>query len=345
MLKQSKRKITRNFKDLAVRRKLTKEQENEVQDFYKGLIGRKVPLYSHEFFYSRTGIFSKEYIPTNLYYIELLSKANNYILLPAYKDKNMYGNIFYQEKQPHTILKNMNGYYYYENRPVSKVEAIQLCANINKAIIKPSTLSRGRRIQCISVKDGVVMPDGYPIAKLFDEYGKNFLIQDYFIQHQDLAKLNPTSVNTLRIYSYRSELEVLIVYAVIRIGRLNQVIDNQSAGGISVLIGEDGRLKKYAFGGMSEDNIEKTDTGIVLENYQIPSYDKAIEMVKRMHFQLPFFHLVGWDLSIDEDGEPVLIEFNVDPGLSQSAMGSGFGKHTERIIRELWPRPNTKYGC
>ena len=64
-------------------------------------------------------------------------------------------------------------------------------------------------------------------------------------------------------------------------------------------------------------------------------------MVKRLHLKLPFFNIVGWDVAIQEDGEPVLIEFNTNPGLSQSAFCSGMGKYTERIIRELWSRPNT----
>ena len=59
----------------------------------------------------------------------------------------------------------------------------------------------------------------------------------------------------------------------------------------------------------------------------------------RLHLKLPFFNLVGWDVAIQEAGNPVLIEFNTNPGLSQSAFGSGMGVYTERI-RELWPRPN-----
>jgi hypothetical protein len=100
-------------------------------------------------------------------------------------------------------------------------------------------------------------------------------------------------------------------------------------------------LGKEAFGGYSEDNIVRTDTGIVLEGYQLPSYDRAIEFVKRLHYRLPFFDLVGWDIAIEEDGSPILIEFNTEVGLSQSAFGSGFGEYTERVIRELWKKPNS----
>ena len=59
--------------------------------------------------------------------------------------------------------------------------------------------------------------------------------------------------------------------------------------------------------------------------------------------KLPYFDIIGWDVSIEENGEPILIEYNASPGLSQSAFCSGMGENTERIIRELWPRKNTLF--
>ena len=66
-MRQKKHEITRKFKYLKERRKLTKEQKKEIQDFYISVIGKKIPLYGHEYFYSRNGIFSKYYIPSTLY--------------------------------------------------------------------------------------------------------------------------------------------------------------------------------------------------------------------------------------------------------------------------------------
>lgn len=342
-LKKWKRVITKNNKNLKHHRKLTREQKKEVQAFYKGLIGRRVPLYSHEYFYSRTGFFTKEYVPTNLYHCELVRKSNFYPFMYFYTDKNMQEVLLEKENTVHVILKNMNGYYYYEGSPVSEEEAIQLCSNMDKAIIKPSLYSKGTGVKAISVKDGISNINGLTIEQVFKKYSKNFVIQECVKQHEKMAALNPSSVNTIRVLSYRSGMEVLIIYSVVRIGRLGQVVDNQSAGGISTTITDDGKLGKEAFGGYSEDNILKTDTGIVLEGYEIPSYDKVINMVKRLHLKLPYANIVGWDVAIQEDGEPVLIEFNTNPGLSQSAFKSGMGKYTERIIKELWSRPNSKY--
>lgn len=342
-MRKKKLEITRKFKYLKNRRRLTKEQKKEIQDFYLNAIGKKIPLYMHEYFYSRNGIFSKYYIPSTLYLGDLLPKANDSRLLAFYTDKNFTELLFPGENIAHAVLQNINGYYYFENEPVSKEEAVLRCQNLKEVIIKPSRASKGKSVQLFSVEDGITNIEGEPVSRLFKEYKKNFLIQNRVRQHKDMAALNPTSLNTLRILSYRSGMEILIIYSVVRIGRLNQVVDNQSAGGLSTTISPEGKLGKFSFGKVGSDNIEQTDTGIRLEGYQIPSYDKAIDFVKRLHYRLPFLNIVGWDVAIEENGEPILIEFNVGPGLSQSAFGSGMGEHTERIIRELWPRPNTKF--
>ena len=280
-MKKWETRITKNFKDLEIRRKLTKEQKKEVQEFYKDMIGRKVPLYCHEYFYSRTGYFTKEYIPNNLYHCELVPKANQHQLQSAFGDKNMCDLLFPGENIVHSILKNMNGYYYYEGKPVSEDDAVSLCQNMDNVIIKPSKLSEGKGVQLFSSKDGVTDLNGITVAQLFKDYRKNFIVQERVRQHKGMAALNPSSVNTIRVLSYRSEMEVLIIYSVVRIGRSGSVVDNQCAGGISTTIDDNGRLGKEAFGGFSKDNILKTDTGIILDGYTLPSYDKAIEFIKR----------------------------------------------------------------
>jgi hypothetical protein len=150
-----------------------------------------------------------------------------------------------------------------------------------------------------------------------------------------MKALNPSSVNTIRILSYRSEMEILILYTAIRIGRKDTVIDNESKGGMSANINSNGIIDKYAYALPQEGKIEVTDSGIKLEGYVVPSYDKAVKLVQEQHLNLPFFDIVAWDIAIREDGEPIIIEWNVFPGLSQSACGPALGKYTERIIHEL----------
>ena len=336
-------RYTGHFKSLKHRRKLTREQKKEVQDYYISMIGKKVPLYGHEFFYSRTGFFTKEYFPPNVHHCDIVPKANMFSRVAAFSDKNMCDFLFPGENVAPSLLKNMNGYYYFEGNPVTEEEAVALCGDLDRVIIKPSGLSSGRGIQIFSSRDGVTDLSGKTVGELFKEYKKNFLVQKWIRQHKDLAALNSSSVNTIRILSYRSGMEVLIILSILRIGRSGSVIDNQCAGGIAVSISKDGRLEKEGYGGYEQDDIFKTDSGIVLEGYQVPSYDKTIEMVKRLHLRLPFFDMVAWDVAIQEDGEPVLIEFNTNPGLFEENIKSGYGEYTERIIKELWPRPNNRF--
>lgn len=341
-LEDYEEKAYKSLQKVKTKRKLTEQQRKEITDFYERLTGMKVSLSDHEYLYSRTGVYSKAYMPRGLYQTEVIGRANRLDCYNSYADKNLDETLLPNVKHPKSFLKNINGYYYAEGRPVSRDEAVSLCWNIPEAIIKPSLSLEGMGVCKIAVKEGKTNVDGLTISELFDRYKQDFLIQEAVHQHPRMAALNPTSVNTMRIMTYRSGMEVLLVYAVIRIGRKDQVIDNQSAGGISAKINEDGTLAKFAFGKAGDDMIEKTDTGIVLEGYQVPSYDKAIETVKQLHYYLPLFDLVGWDIAIDEEGGPVLIEWNGMPGPSQTAMGTGLGDLTERIITEIWPRKNSR---
>ncbi|MCQ2301231.1 MAG: hypothetical protein MJZ94_01230 [Bacteroidales bacterium] len=324
--------------------RLTAAQKEEIRDFYKRLTGKDISTIYHEYFYARTGIYSKEYMPVDLYEGDLIGRANNMSYFDAYSDKNMDEVFLPNIKHPETILKNINGYFYSGNKPISKEEAIMLCQNLSEIIIKPSMSSKGSGVHKLNIIEGVTELDDRKITveELFAKYRKNFIIQKAIRQHKDMGELNPTSINTIRVLTYRSGMEILVIYAVVRIGRKGQVIDNQSAGGISAMISEDGTLCKYGHGGVGDDNILKTDTGIVLEGYRIPHFDDVLETVKRAHYNLPFFDIVGWDMSVDENGTPVLVEWNGNPGPSQTACGTGLGKYTERIIRELWPRKNTR---
>ena len=106
----------------------------------------------------------------------------------------------------------------------------------------------------------------------------------------------------------------------------------------------DGTLCKFAYGAPGQDKIELTDSGIKLEGYQVPSFDKAIAIVKEQHLNLPFQDLVGWDICIDDQGEPVMLEWNTTPELSQSAVGPAFGDYTEMVVKDAMSRPNSRMG-
>lgn len=323
-------------------RSLSAEQKQQIEHFYQEQLGISVTNKWHEYFYKRTGQFSPKYIPSDLYYTQLIGKLNFFPFNEAYTDKCLTESILPNVPQPKTILKNVRGYYYVNGKAVSKKDAIALCQNLSDVIIKPALAAHGEGVKKFSCHDGITTIDGLTIEQVFDKYKSHFLIQEAIHQHEKMAELNPSSVNTIRILTYRSGMEVLVLYTVVRIGRMGFDVDNETAGGISAKINTDGTICKYAYGKPGVDQVETTDNGTVLDGFVIPSFDKAIQIVKDAHLQLPYFDLVGWDIAIQESGEPVMIEWNTWPELSQTANGPAFGEYTERVLSEIKERRNTR---
>lgn len=333
--------ISMSYNKLSSKKELTSVQKEEIQNYFFSLLGYKVPIAWHQYFYSRTDNYSKYYIPTSEYKVNIVGRLNVYPLKRAYTDKNITDVILPSSIQPKIYLKNMNGYFYYKGKPVSIKEAISLCSDLGEVIVKPSLTARGKGVAKYNIKNGKLVERGISLDELFEEYKNDFLIQECVRQHKDMAALNPTSLNTIRIMTYRSDMDIKVIYSVIRIGRKGAVIDNESAGGISTVITQDGKLGQYAYGAPGIDKIEFTDSGIRLLGYEIPSYQEALQMVKECHYELPYFDLLAWDVAINENGSPVLIEFNMTPDLSQSANGPAFGEHTEEILMKAMSRNNT----
>lgn len=338
------KQVNNNYQKLSNKKELTREQVREIEDYWQELVGYKVPTAWHQYFFSRTGLYSVKYVPTSLYRLELTGRLNRLPWCVPFSDKNMNDILLPTIKQPHTYLKSRNGYFYVDNKAVSFDRAVEICANIGDVIIKPTLSSHGERVEKLHIVDGVVDEDGTTLRELLKSYDKNFLIQDIIKQHDAMNALNPDSINTLRIVTYRKEMEIYVLYAAIRIGRKGQQIDNESAGGMSTKINKDGKLCKYAFGAPGQDYIEVTDSGVMLEGYLIPSFEKAIDLVKDYHLLLPFQNLIGWDICIDQVGDPVLLEWNTTPELSQSAVGPAFGEYTEMVVKDAMSRPNSRMG-
>lgn len=338
------RQVNESYKKLPHKVELTKEQKQEIQDYYFPLVGYEVPIDWHRYFYARTGLFSVKYIPTSLYRLELTGRLNQLPWCVPFSDKNLNDIVLPNMKQPHTYLKNRNGYFYVENKAVGLEEAVNQCANIGDVIIKPTLSSHGSGVKRLHIENGIVDAKGTKLKDLLLDYGTNFLIQDLVKQHPAMNALNPDSINTIRIVTYRKGMDVFVLYSAIRIGRKGQAIDNESAGGISTKINMDGTLCKFAYGAPGQDKIELTDSGVKLEGYQVPSFEKALAMVKEEHLNLPFQDLVGWDICIDETGGPVMLEWNTTPELSQSAVGPAFGDYTDMVIKDAMSRPNSRMG-
>ena len=148
---------------------------------------------------------------------------------------------------------------------------------------------------------------------------KQFLVEEYMVQHPLMASLNPSSVNTLRVVTVNKNDNVNIVTRAIRIGGGKNNVDNLDNGGVFTMFDEDGIITKPAIDHDSHVFEEHPVTGVHFVGFQIPFAHEALEMAVRAARVVPQVGITGFDVAIGPDG-PQLIEGNQIPGyiLAQS---------------------------
>ncbi len=166
-----------------------------------------------------------------------------------------------------------------------------------------------------------------------------YLFQEVVVQHGRIDKLNPSCLNTLRIDTFiNPDGQVEIISAYIRMSYRNAFVDNITSGGLQVGVDKNtGRLRKEGFSAFrnvgtkifTEHPVSKT----VFENFQVPYFDEARELVLKAAGLMSGLRLVGWDVAISAGG-PVLIEGNSDYDNTGNNLSEG-GFLTNPVFRKV----------
>lgn len=288
------------------------------------------------YYASQNGIYDPRYIPNTLYYTKIDQYFNDRKLGWGFNDKNYYSKIFAGIPQPKTLVRKIKGLILDEDyRQISVEQAIDLVSSEQEVICKPTLeTGSGRDIHFWNTeKDKEQI-----MAFLMNNIEADYAVQALIKQHADMKRVHESSINTIRICSILMRDGVHILSSCLRMGTGGARVDNVTAGGISAGIRSDGSLDKYAYAYYSGQRFEKHPQGLVFDGFVVPSYDKAVELVKKAHPVIAHFRLVSWDIAIDENGEAVLIEANMRNGginLHQFSNGPLFGDLTEQVLREV----------
>lgn len=321
-------------------KKLSSDQIKEIKKFWAPYckISPKWALY----YSAKNGQFDPRYIPNTLYYTKIDQYFNSRKLGYGFNDKNYYSKIFDGIKQPKVLVRKVNGFILDENYHILTIDkAKEIILQNDEVICKPSQESGSGR--------GIKFFTPQSISEIYEflnskEYD-NYVVQCLLKQHKDLNRIHKDSVNCIRICSILLDDGVYILSSVLRMGFGNSKVDNATSkdnsayDGMSCGIDETGKLKKYAYGYYKGNRMIQHPGGVIFEGYKIPSFDKAIELVKECHPRISNFRLVSWDIAIDEDGNPVLIEANMRKGsinFHQFNNGPLFGDLTEKILNEVF---------
>ncbi len=317
-------------------KQLNKNEKGKIKKFFSDRGYHNINTSWHRFYISSTNFFSEKFIPGDIFHSIISEKLNQKQKWPALLDKNLYETLFKGFKQPVSVVKNINGFFYVNDKQVTKIEALEeCCKQKDKLVIKPSIDSgRGRNVVGFTIQDKKVSHNNLPLENLFDSYKKDFIIQKVVKQHPILKSLNESSLNTLRIMTYLKEKEVHILSFIVRIGAVGKFTDNHASGRVVCGVNENGSLKEYGYL-ISGKRKTTTDSNTRLEGVVIPGYYEAVEMVKEMHFIIPYFKIVSWDIGIDDKGAPVFIEYNTyRQGINSQQLANGplFGDFTDELL-------------
>ncbi len=193
----------------------------------------------------------------------------------------------------------------------SSLEDFENFINVHKYIcVKPISDCGGKGVEIIDTANH------HPL-ELFNTLVKNnqLLVEEVIHQHSKLNELYSGSVNTLRVITFRSDNDVIVLKSIFKIGN-NGAIDNFSSGGMYTFVDENGKVFVPAIDEEGNVFYEHPVTKEPIVGFHIPNYESVIALVKKLSLVVPEIRYTGWDIAITESG-PVVVEGNEFSGIFQ----------------------------
>lgn len=314
--------------------RLTKEEKAEVDEFHSRFGNLKLG-YTYYMTVKAFDKFDINYIQDTLYFSYILRHLNPYEASKTFSNKGFYGFHFKSFNRPFEPVRKINGIYYNsENKIINQEVATELLLSYAKEIIvKPiSETGGGRGIEFYSNYDKET------IISILSKFGNNFVIQGLVKQSEKTKVFNPTSLNCFRITTLFLNEEFSILSRCLKTGAKGNKIDNvgtEQGGGIIVGINADGFVNKYGITKNGKKVVQSSSGGI-FEGYNLCNEMKNVEdFAKKLHEQIPYCSMIGWDICLDESNNPLLIEVNLmEPGIlyEQLCTGPIFGERTKEVL-------------
>lgn len=325
---------------------------NEHIKLWKQLLS-KVNTTWYKLYSSVNGIEDPRYVPFDIHYCVIEPRLNNKRFIKAYADKNFSDLIHTDVKTPDTLLRRIDGVYY--DRHYQRIDSGTLwdggffeellSKGVHQIIAKQASDSgRGlslRKFLLEKTHNNQDYKQGYPFRELDGFYKYDFLVQDNLNQHPCTAIFNPTSLNTIRVYVYRSVTtdKIHLLHYIQKVGKAGRVIDDSfrigfnSAGKYNNFCTNHENTKFFEVNGLSLEGIPDFPFMEALK-------DCAIK-VARKHIHS---RVLGLDLAVDANGEIILVEVNnisIGIDMPQSCHGPLFGEFTDEVIQYCSKRMNS----
>lgn len=225
---------------------------------------------------------------------EILKKYNDQSKAYIFEDKALFNKLY---------DKYLNREWIYLKDNLEEFK--EYLKNKKEIIVKPLSLSCGKGVEKIKVSD-------YEPEELYNHLIKTerYLVEDVAKQNNEISKIYPESVNTVRIVTLNKK----VVAAFIRFGNLGNVVDNFNHDGMVTTINIETGIVEYPALDKKKNIYEiHPYTNEKIIGLKIPMWDKVKELCIEACSVTPEIGYIGWDVCVGEK-EPCLIEGNDFPG-------------------------------
>lgn len=313
---------------------LTKEQKKEIRDYWKKHI-RFINYKNFNFYMNHSKVFSPKYISNEIFARYIEDYFNNLKMAPAFGDKNYFDLYLKGFKMPKTYIHCINGVFLNENYEIiDKQTAIEILMKYHSFVMK-STIST-------SMGEGVKIIDNITKEKLIDLItnldGENYIFQEKITQSKLLSVFNESTVNIIRIFTYMIDDKVYTSSCKLRVGDNKSSVLGENV--INFFVEEDGKISKDGFdsNGIFYDDLLYKYVG---SEVYISQIEKIKQLVTSAAQKIPHYKLIGWDITIDEFEEPVIIEYNITslaPDFLQLNGEPFFKENTDEVLNRVFTK-------
>lgn len=203
--------------------------------------------------------------------------------------------------------------------------------NSNKTLfLKPASGGGGSGIEKVTINSES------EIEEVFNRINnKDFILEEPIIQSDELNRLNRSSVNTIRVYTVIYNNDVVVIGATLRIGNGKGVTDNYSSGNYAANIDiEKGMVDSTAVSQFGERILHHPVSKVPIAGFKIPNWNLVIEAAKSAHLKIKQLRYIGWDVAIDKNNVPLLVEGNTFAGVELQQHPLLIGK--KYIYKKYW---------
>ena len=322
--------------NLSNRSILTAEEKQQAVSFWAPYV--KIDPVFHSFYKEKTGIFHPAYLPKDVY----MNRVDEYFNIRSASwwldHKCLYPRLFAGIPQADNVMFRMGGFWYDSQwQALSQEQALELAVKEPALVMKAATRSVcGNGVLFIAGESNIT-PVSFTQA--LQQQPGDIVVQRPLQQHESFAALHGSSVNTLRVLSLLTEEGPKIYSVIVRMGGSGEKIDNSIATGLFCGVQSDGTLAPVAYRLNGDKFTAHPTSGLVFAGHKLAGVEKAKALVKKAAPMLPLFKLVSWDIVIDTEGEPLMLECNLAKGsihYHQLTNGPVFGEDTRKIMDQVF---------